>query len=505
MKTQFSPVRAAMGAFLALNFLAQTVFATCGGGGGGGMGGSAPGGGSVVYVVPWAVISEGKALPKAPQASLIVLWFPLSAKAAADSDMRSSSALTLAAARCVADALITSDNKTVRSKYGIADGTEAAILIKPDGTEIARATLSKKGAVVVSSIEKALNTELKPREKALNTALTAAEKQLKAKDPAAQAALEQVWAERCLFPSIGKKAAKDLKTLGVNVDPAELKKLGLDTIADPDTTGARTAAVERILKAGLKAEMAGDFTTAGKRYKEATELDPSDTTALRFLGEYYRHQTGQWDLAGRVFNRILEQPADPVARAVALHGLGKMTIHSGNYAAGLAKFHESLEVFPLAITYRNLAVYWFSEKETEKAAGYMQQAIALEPNDRYNQIFAAVYLAVAGKADEALTIAKANEGVLEASYNLAAIYAQLGDKKKAMELLRRHFESYERYDAVRAMEMKEARDDYMFLAMHQDPEFITMTKLARNAWMIGSEFCDPASLLASPEAPLRRM
>ena len=105
-----------------------------------------------------------------------------------------------------------------------------------------------------------------------------------------------------------------LKTLGVNVDPAELKKLGLDTLADPDTTGARTAAVERILKAGLKAEMAGDFTTAGKRYKEATELDPSDTTALRFLGEYYRHQTGQWDLAGRVFNRILEQPADPVAR-----------------------------------------------------------------------------------------------------------------------------------------------------------------------------------------------
>ena len=108
-------------------------------------------------------------------------------------------------------------------------------------------------------------------------------------------------------------------------------------------------------------------------------------------------------------------------------------------------------------------------------------------------------------SSDLLTIAKANEGVLEASYNLAAIYAQLGDKKKAMELLRRHFESYERYDAVRAMEMKEARDDYMFLAMHQDPEFITMTKLARNAWMIGSEFCDPASLLASPEAPLRRM
>jgi len=505
MKTSFSPFRAATAALLALNFLAQTAFATCGGGGGGGMGGSAPGGGSVTYVVPWVVTPEGKVLPKAPAASLIVLWFPLTAKAAADSDMRSSSVLTLAAARCVADALITSDNKTVRAKYGVTDGTEAAILTRADGSEIARATLSKKGVVVTSSIEKALSTEIKTQEKALTLVLTGAEKKVKAKDQSAVAELQQVWGDRCLFPSLGKRAAKGLKTLGINVDAAELKKLGMDNLADPDVTGVRTAAVERIIKAGLKAEIAGDFVTAGKRYKEASELDPSDTTALRFLGEYYRHQTGQWDLAGRVFNRILAQPADPVARAVALHGLGKMTIHSGNYAAGLAKFHESLEVFPLAITCRNLAVYWFSEKETEKAAGYMREAFALEPNDQYNQIFAAVYLAAAGKKDEALAIAKDNEKVLEASYNLAAIYAQTGDRKKAMEMLRRHFETYERYDAVRAMEMKEARDDYMFIALHQDPDFIAMTKLARNAWMIGNEFCDPASLLASPEAPLRRM
>jgi tetratricopeptide (TPR) repeat protein len=504
MKNTFSPFRAATAAFLALNFLAQSVFATCGGGGGGGMGGSAPGGGSVAYVVPWVVTAEGNALPKAPAASLIVLWFPVSAKAAADSDLRSSSVLTLAAARCVADVLITSDNKTVRAKYGVTDA-EAAILIRPDGTEIARATLSKKNTVVTSSLERALNTEIKTQEKAITAVLTAAEKKVKAKDQTAQADLEKVWAERCLFPSLGKRAAKGLKTLGINVDGAELKKLGSDNLADPDVSGVRTAAVERIIKAGLKAEIAGDYVTAGKRYKEATELDPADTTALRFLGEYYRHQTGQWDLAGRVFNRILAQPADPVARAVALHGLGKMTIHSGNFAAGLAKFHESLEVFPLAITYRNLAVYWFSEKETDKAAGYMREAFALEPNDQYNQIFAAVYLAAAGKKDEALAIAKDNEKVLEASYNLAAIYAQAGDKKKAMEYLRRHFETYERYDAVRAMEMKEARDDYMFIALHQDPDFIALTKLARNAWMIGNEFCDPISLLASPEAPLRRM
>jgi hypothetical protein len=68
--------------------------------------------------------------------------------------------------------------------------------------------------------------------------------------------------------------------------------------------------------------------------------------------------------------------------------------------------------------------------------------------------------------------------VLEASYNLAAIWAQVGDRKKAMELLRRHFYTYERFDDVRAMEMQEARDDYMFASLHQDPEFVELTKMA---------------------------
>jgi tetratricopeptide (TPR) repeat protein len=155
-----------------------------------------------------------------------------------------------------------------------------------------------------------------------------------------------------------------------------------------------------------------------------------------------------------------------------------MTIHGGHFADGLALFEQSLAAYPLPITYRNLAVYWFSEKQAEKATGYMRQALALAPDDRYNQIFAAVYLAASGHKDEAARVASANRGVLEASYNLAALWNQLGDRKQAMELLRRHFYEYERFPAVRAMEMQEARDDQMFASLHQDPEFITLTKLA---------------------------
>ena len=75
-------------------------------------------------------------------------------------------------------------------------------------------------------------------------------------------------------------------------------------------------------------------------------------------------------------------------------------------------------------------------------------------------------------------MAQENEPVLEASYNLAAIWAQLGKKEKALELLARHFYQYERFDPVRAREMQEARDDIAFAAYHRDPDFVALTELA---------------------------
>jgi tetratricopeptide (TPR) repeat protein len=479
----------------------QTVLATCGGGGGGGMGGAAPGGDRAepeVYRVPWKICSAGKPLPT--EASLLILWFPPSADAARNSDLLTSRVLTQAASRCVAPVLITADNKAIVATYKITPGQETVILVAADGTEITRVISKTKDALEARPVEKVLKVEVDAREKKFTDLLKTAEAKTKAGDKSALEDLQKVWGGRCLFPSLGKRAAKALKKLGTEVSQSELTPLGADTLADADLAGLH-ADVEALLKAGLVAEIAGRFDQAGPLYVQAVDLDPADATALRFLGEFYRHETGEWDKAGRVFNRILTQPADPIARAVALHGLGKMTIHAGRFETGLGLFEQSLAAFPLAITYRNLAVYWYSEKQTDKAAGYMRQAIALEPNDRYNQIFAAVYLAAAGHQEEALAIARKNEAVLAASYNLAAIWAQTGDRAKAMDLLRRHFYVYERYDAVRSMEMKEAREDYMFTSLHKDADFAHLTALAKNAWMIGKEWCAPDQLLPVTEPP----
>src|SRR5436190_10851812 len=137
---------------------------------------------------------------------------------------------------------------------------------------------------------------------------------------------------------------------------------------------------------------------------------------------------------------------------------------------------EPVAEYPLALAYRNLAVYWNSEHEFDKARAYTDQALALDPNDPYNIVFAAVFKAMSGKKDEALAIAEKHINLLPASYNLAAIYAQAGQKDKALALLKRHFYHYERYQDVRTKEMMEARVDAVFDSIRSTNEFMALTK-----------------------------
>jgi hypothetical protein len=93
-------------------------------------------------------------------------------------------------------------------------------------------------------------------------------------------------------------------------------------------------------------------------------------------------------------------------------------------------------------------------------------------------------MAASGQRDEALKIARANINLLPASYNLAAIYAQNGEREKALALLKRHFYQYERYHAVRSKEMMEARVDAVFDSLRQDSGFLALTRFADGRLMM---------------------
>ena len=63
----------------------------------------------------------------------------------------------------------------------------------------------------------------------------------------------------------------------------------------------------------------------------------------------------------------------------------------------IQELEKAAEEYPLALAYRNLAVYWNSENDPVKGNEYTQKALALDPKDPYNLVFAAVFMAANGK------------------------------------------------------------------------------------------------------------
>ena len=157
-----------------------------------------------------------------------------------------------------------------------------------------------------------------------------------------------------------------------------------------------------LLQAGLRAEFELRIDDARSAYERAHAADPADAVAARFLAEFHRHHTGDWVLARQLFAEILARPADPISRAVALHGLGKMTIHDGDFARGVAMFEQSVAAFPLPLTYRNLAVYWNSEGTRRQGLRLRREGPGARPRRPLQPgFFAATYFVGQGKSEAA--------------------------------------------------------------------------------------------------------
>ncbi len=473
MKSLFANVVAFLLVFV---FVCSPVWATCGGGGGGGGGGTSGSGGSgggstsnpVVYHVPWKNVRTEK--DPAIASGLVLYWFPASKDELQKSTLRESRALSLYAAQCVTMQLADQREPNAEKLIG-GSKLPVAVLATPDGTPLNKLE-NTAGKLKVADVEKLVGTEVKTREAALDATLKDAKAKAAAGENAEAIKLyKTVAAEKCMFAKKAKDAAK------------ELKKLGAENIGEiPETSPifeAKTSAlIVQTMKRGLIAENKAQYVLADKLYSRAHKMDLADPTPLRYLGELHRHHTGDWDKAKIEFHQILDMQADPLSRAVALHSLGKITIHEGEFKKGLHLMEDSVAEYPLALAYRNIAVYWNSEGELEKAAGFTQKAFDLDPNDPYNHVFSAVFMAAAGKKDEALKIAMANINLLPASYNLAAIFALTGQRDKALAILKRHFYQYERYHAVREKEMMEARVDAVFASIVHDKDFLDLTKFA---------------------------
>jgi tetratricopeptide (TPR) repeat protein len=463
-------------------FAVSPAWATCGGGGGGGGGGMSGSGGNggpaaETYPVPWKKHDD-----KTPAAKgLVLYWFPASNEEIQKSSLRQSRTLSLYASQCVSMELADTTRLPNADKLLGESKLPVAVLVTPDGTPVSKVE-NKDGKLKLGEVEKVVDTEVKTRASAVDAQLKDAKEKLAAGDKDAAIQLFQsVAQQKCMFPGKAKTAAKELKKLGVT-EVAQSAD-GPEFVA-PVFEPRQSARIALVMHRGLIAENAARYLAAEKLYTQAHLMDPADPTPLRYLGELYRHHLGDWEKAKTTFDAILNMPADPLSRAVALHGLGKITIHEGEFKKGLHLMEDSVAEYPLALAYRNLAVYWNSEGDLKQGNEYTQKALALDPKDPYNLVFAAVFMAASGNRDEALRVAQANINLLPASYNLAAIYAQNGERDKALAFLKRHFYQYERYQAVRSKEMMEARVDAVFNSLREDSGFLALTRHADGRLMM---------------------
>ncbi len=449
---------------LALSAAPLAVQATCGGGGGGGMGGL---NGGKIFDVPWKQITKRNTNSKA---SMTLYWIPASTAEYDQSPLRVSRVLSLFSGRCID--MCEADLKSPLGEELCPDATHAplVVLCQRDGTTVGKLEGPKWA---LADVENLLRSEIDKQRESLRAKLETARTKAEAGDKdGAISDYRAVLEHRCLVPQLAKQAQNELKKLGVDDVSLEIPS------QLPNFSKAVGEKIRRALVSGLDKEENGDYAGALSLYKAAHKLDPQDPAPLRFLAELYRHDIGDWEEASRIYRQILSMESDPLSRAVALHGLGKITIHNGEFIKGEKMMEESLTVYPLALTCRNLAVYWNSEGDPKQCNYYIDEALKLAPNDPFNRVFAAVFMAGNGRREEALRIAHDHEHLLPASYNLAAIYAQAGMKDKALALLKRHFYEYETNDAVRAEEMMEARVDRVFDSLVKDKDFLALTSKA---------------------------
>ena len=203
------------------------------------------------------------------------------------------------------------------------------------------------GRLNAPDVEKLVRDEVKKREDVASQRLTDGRAKTKSgESPAAIDAFKAVWEDGCLFPKKAKDAAKELKKLGVAVDEKRDRRRprrGADLRRPEGATGRGRHAARSRRRAGRPLR-AG----CGALRRAPRAIDPGDPTPARYLGELYRHHTGEWAKAREVFEEILRIRRDPLSRAVALHGLGKMTIHEGAFAKGLSLLEESVAAVPAA-------------------------------------------------------------------------------------------------------------------------------------------------------------
>jgi serine/threonine protein kinase/Tfp pilus assembly protein PilF len=215
-----------------------------------------------------------------------------------------------------------------------------------------------------------------------------------------------------------------------------------------------------------------DWSTAEREFKAAIELNPSSAISHERYSECLLTKT-RFDEGIRERKRAEE--LDPISTH-SLGGLGHAYLVMGRYDESIPHFQKALDLYPNAAFIRAQLAWSYAMKRMYPKALAEYDKIA-EPDKAVaaeNQLVADglgwVY-AVAGRRDDALKIAREVEHLSSRTYvdyyQLATIYAGLGEREEAFRLLEKGYQE-------RSVGMLYLRVDPFWENVRSDPRYVDL-------------------------------
>jgi tetratricopeptide (TPR) repeat protein len=224
-------------------------------------------------------------------------------------------------------------------------------------------------------------------------------------------------------------------------------------------TGSQTSLAPRVTP-----ELQGDIFMASRRYVEAINaymLGPSNSAVIwNKMGVAYHHLFA-FNEAKKNYQRALQ--LNP-KYAEALNNLGSIYYEEKNYRRSERYYKKALKIAPdAAVTYCNLGTAYFAAQKYKLGSEAYQKALSIDP-----EIFDRDSLGKIehqGPPGQRATL----------SYYLAKTYAQAGKTEKAIEYLRKAFDSG-------FNDRKKLMEDQEFSALRKTPEFQKLLKDENIHW-----------------------
>jgi serine/threonine protein kinase/tetratricopeptide (TPR) repeat protein len=221
---------------------------------------------------------------------------------------------------------------------------------------------------------------------------------------------------------------------------------------------------------GAVSETIWDWASAEAQYRRALELNPNYATAHQWYAEYLAH-IGRFDEAFQEMKKA--QELDPLSCIINTE-LGWMHYASREYAEAIEQYNGVIDLDPdFAIAHWRLGEAYEQTGMYDEAIAEIQEAARLSGRSPHIVSRLGHAYAVAGRKQEALEVLHELNGMSKqqyvSPYEIAIIYAGLGEKDLVFEWLERAYEDCSSWLTFLKVEPS-------FDAIKSDPRFIDLIR-----------------------------